>query len=209
MIRGRVEMSVAPAIASAVSYLRNPERSNPKPNTSEVVTALVAAEKAARQAKTTYSMSDLVGTWQLGFITGTQKARQQAKGALGDGRFLPRFLNIRITYTAEEEGSDRGIVRNSVTLGPLTFTLAGPIRFYPKTSVLAFDFIHMTVTMTGVELYSGDVRGGRDRAAAFYDLPLKEIAFFTYFAIGDRYIAARGKGGGLALWTKVSPTATF
>lgn len=202
-------MSAASAIAAAVSYLqgRNQHREPPppKPNASTVVTALVAAEKSARQAAKAYSLSDLVGTWQLGFITGTQKARQQAKGALGAGRFLPRWLNIRIAYAAEEQGSDRGTVRNSVTLGPLALTLSGPIRFYPKTNRLTFDFIHMTVTMTGVELYEGDVRGGQERAAKFYDLPLKDAAFFTYFAIGHRYIAARGKGGGLALWIKASP----
>ncbi|MEM9537842.1 MAG: hypothetical protein AAGA40_19480 [Cyanobacteria bacterium P01_E01_bin.45] len=195
-------------IAAAANYLRNqgtPQALlNPKPGTSAVVTALIAAEKSAKRSSTDHSLSDLNGTWKLGFITGTKKARQQAKGALGAGRFLPQFLNIRIAYEVAEPGSDRGTVCNSVTLGPLTLTLSGPIRFYPKPSVLAFDFTHAIVTMTGVEIYSGDMRGGRERAATFYDLPLKETAFFTYFAIDERYIAARGKGGGLALWTKVS-----
>ncbi len=202
-------MSLATAIATAVNYLQHQKPASSKPKPADVVTALVDAEKSGKQAKHHYSLSDLVGTWQLGFITGTQRARQQAKGALGAGRFLPRFLNIRITYAAEADGSDRGTVCNSVTLGPLTFALSGPIRFYSKTNVLAFDFIRMTVTMTGVELYSEDVRGGQERAAAFYNLPLKETAFFTYFAIGDRYIAARGKGGGLALWTKVIPNTSI
>ena len=201
-------MSTTTAIAAAVNYLRRQDRSITKPEATSIVTALVAAEKAAKQAKNSHSLADLVGTWKLGFITGTQKARQKAKGALGAGRFLPRFLDIRITYASEKAGSDRGTVCNSVTLGPLTLALSGPIRFYPKTNLLAFDFSHMTVTMTGVELYSEDVRGGQERAAEFYSLPLKETAFFTYFDIGDRYIAARGKGGGLALWTKVSPNTS-
>ncbi|MGK7910241.1 MAG: hypothetical protein AB4050_01990 [Synechococcus sp.] len=206
-------MSASTAIAAAASYLqnrvRNQKLSPAKPDTTAVITALTAAEKSARQAKSTNSLSDLAGTWQLGFITGTQKARQQAKGALGAGRFLPRWLHIFIAYTATAKDSDRGTVHNSVTVGPLTLTLSGPTRFYPKTSVLAFDFIHITVTMAGVELYSGDVRGGQEKAAAFYDLPLKKTAFFTYFAICDRYIAARGKGGGLALWTKANPISNL
>ena len=196
-------MSANDAIAAATRYLQ--DRTTSKPEPASVVTALVAAEKSARQNQQKYSLAHLVGTWQLGFITGTQKARQQTGAALGAGRFIPKFLHVRITYSQADAGSNRGSVRNSVRIGPLEFALSGPIEFHPKTNILAFDFTHMTVSMTEVELYAGAVRGGDERAASFYDLPLKEKAFFTYFAIGDRYIAARGKGGGLALWTKASP----
>ena len=195
-------MSENEAIVTATRYLQ--DRTPPKPEAAAVVAALVAAEKTAKSAKRLYSLADLAGTWQLGFITGTRKARQQAGVALGAGRFLPRFLDIRIAYSQAEDGSDRGSVRNSVRIGPLELALTGPIEFHPKTNILAFDFTHLTVSMTDVELYAGTVRGGNERAVSFYDLPLKDRAFFTYFAIGDRFIAARGKGGGLALWTKTS-----
>ena len=191
------------AIASAVAYLRS--KTNKKPEAAAVVSALVAAEKSAKQAQSDYSLSDLTGTWQLGFITGTKKARKTAGAAFGIGRFLPKFLAVTIAYSQAEDDSDRGSVRNSVRVGPLEFALSGPISFHPKSNILAFDFIHMTVSMADVELYSGEVRGGSEQTASFYDVPLKEKAFFTYFAIADDYIAARGKGGGLALWTKTSP----
>ena len=196
-------MSENDAIAAATRYLQ--DRTTLKPEAAAVVTALLAAEKNAKTAKQQYSLSDLVGTWQLGFITGTRKARQQAGLALGAGRFLPRLLDIRISYLQAGNGSDRGSVRNSVRIGPLELALSGPIEFFPNTSILAFDFTQLTVSMTDVELYAGAGHGGDKRAASFYDLPLKDRAFFTYFAIGDRSIAARGKGGGLALWTKTSP----
>ena len=36
----------------------------------------------------------------------------------------------------------------------------------------------------------------------FYEQKLKEKAFFKYFLIKENVIAARGKGGGLALWCR-------
>ena len=196
-------MSANDAISTATRYLQ--DRTTAKPEAAAVVAALLMTEKTAKTTKQQYSLADLVGTWQLGFITGTRKARQQAAVALGAGRFLPRFLDIRIAYSQTEDGSDRGSVRNSVRIGPLEFALSGPIEFHPQTNILAFDFTYLTISMTDVELYAGAVRGGTEGDVSFYELPLKDRAFFTYFAIGDRFIAARGKGGGLALWTKTSP----
>jgi len=52
-------------------------------------------------------------------------------------------------------------------------------------------------------LYDRYIRGGQEREASFYDKPLKDKAFFTYFLVENRAIAARGRGGGLALWKRV------
>ncbi|NJM96107.1 MAG: hypothetical protein HC800_01805 [Phormidesmis sp. RL_2_1] len=46
------------------------------------------------------------------------------------------------------------------------------------------------------------MRGGSDREQAFAAQTLKDQAFFTFFCVENHYIAARGKGGGLALWVK-------
>ena len=101
-----------------------------------------------------------------------------------------------------EEG-DRGTVYNSVRLGPLTLTVSGPIAYFPKQRILAFDFTHLSISMTDVEVYAGDMRGGQAGSQAFHDLPLKERPFFTYFYVTETAIAARGKGGGLALWVGI------
>jgi hypothetical protein len=52
-------------------------------------------------------------------------------------------------------------------------------------------------------LYDGYIRNGRDSEAKFYEESVKEQAFFTYFLVEERCMAARGRGGGLALWTRV------
>lgn len=257
----------ATTVTDAVSYLtqgapNGPNRSHARPNPSDVVAALARAEKQSKKEKQCYAYEQLIGSWQLGFVSGTRKGAPSRQGAkpikqLGKGRFLPRWVDITITYgpqqqllspklldtpkldteegTAEvsggasegeraepqtvsaENGSGLGngsrlgntvglgAVVNRVGLGGVSLQLSGPTRYWPKTNTLGFDFVYLQGGIGPVTLYDAPVRGGVEKAKAFADVPLKDQAFFTFLAVEPHYIAARGKGGGLALWTRVIP----
>ena len=191
-----------PALDQAIEFLTTPSATPPAP--SSVVEALLMAEKMAKQTKVRHAYPQLLGTWRLGFITGTKRSRQRAGVILGAGRFLPKWVKIQLSYSQLDSGQERGTVQNSVELGPLVLILSGSTQFWQKTNILAFDFTRMKVSLSGLKLYEGYIRGGRDREARFYEQSVKEQAFFTYFLVENRCIAARGRGGGLALWTRVS-----
>lgn len=191
-----------PALDQAIEFLTTPSATPPAPEA--VVEALLMAEKTAKQTKVRHAYPQLLGTWRLGFITGTKRSRQRAGVILGAGRFLPKWVKIQLSYSQLESGQERGTVQNSVELGPLVLIVTGSTQFWQKTNILAFDFTRMKVSLSGLKLYEGYIRGGRDREARFYEQSLKEQAFFTYFLVENRCIAARGRGGGLALWTRVS-----
>jgi hypothetical protein len=190
----------AQAIEQAVRYLQTGGKA---PAASDVVAALLAAEKQSKRLRQTsaqhYSYDQLLGSWRLGFVSGTQKVRPRpgAKAVKkpGKGRFLPRFVTIGITYGADT-------VENAVTLGPLSLRLNGPTRFWPNTHSLGFDFTVLQAQLGSLRLYKGDMRGGAKQDELFKAQSLKDQAFFTFFIVKPDYIAARGKGGGLALWTK-------
>jgi hypothetical protein len=188
------------SLTDALAFL---QRQQPQaPPAQDLVADLLKIEKHAKQQKQRYAYSQLLGNWRLRFITGTVKARKQAGVALGPGRFLPQFLKIQIRYAATDLDADRGTVQNSVSLGALKLQLTGPTQFWPKTNSLAFDFTHLQISIGKLTLYQGGVRGGEKRTAAFYEETLKDQAFFTYFAVQNTHLAARGRGGGLALWTR-------
>jgi len=191
-----------PALDQAIEFLTTPSATPPAPEA--VVEALLMAEKTAKQTKVRHAYPQLLGTWRLGFITGTKRSRQRAGVILGAGRFLPKWVKIQLSYSQLDSGQERGTVQNSVELGPLVLIVTGSTQFWQKTNILAFDFTRMKVSLSGLKLYEGYIRGGRDREARFYEQSLKEQAFFTYFLVENRCIAARGRGGGLALWTRVS-----
>jgi len=191
-----------PTLDQAIEFLTTPSATPPAP--SSVVEALLMAEKTAKQTKVRHAYPQLLGTWRLGFITGTKRSRQRAGVILGAGRFLPKWVKIHLSYSQLDSGQERGTVQNSVELGPLVLIVTGSTQFWQKTNILTFDFTRMKVSLSGLKLYEGYIRGGRDREARFYEQSVKEQAFFTYFLVENRCIAARGRGGGLALWTRVS-----
>ena len=188
------------AIEQAANYLQN--KSAKPPESKAVVEALIAAEKAAKKTKIDYSFSQLTGNWSLGFITGTKKTRKRAGVVLGAGRFLSKLVKIQLSYSKSEDSPEKGNVDNSVQFGLLKIVLTGPVQFWSKKNIIAFDFTRMQLSLSGLNLYKGYIRNGKDREESFDKQTLKEQAFFTYFLVEDNYIAARGKGGGLALWTK-------
>jgi hypothetical protein len=191
-----------------ISILEQAANSNPKPSSNAVVAALLAAEKSAKKTKTRYSFEELIGNWQLCFITGTKKTRKKAGIVLGAGRYIPQWIaKISIAYSAESvaegtENSEVGRVENSVKVGTMELTLSGPTKFLPN-NILAFDFTRITVKLLGKTVYQGYIRGGESREAEFLSLSVGKQAFFAYFLVEDGIIAARGRGGGLALWGRV------
>lgn len=189
------------ALEQAIEFLTTSTTTSPTPEA--VVEALLIAEKTAKQSKVRHSYPQLLGTWQLGFITGTKRTRKRAGVILGAGRFLPAWVKIQLSYSQLEPDQERGSVQNSVELGPLQLILTGPTQFREKTNILAFDFTQIKVSLSGLKLYEGYIRGGQNREANFWEQSVKDQAFFTYFLVDNFCLAARGRGGGLALWTKV------
>ena len=170
-----------------------------KPSPESVVEALLTAEKNSKKNKQKYTIDRLFGSWRLCFITGTKKTRAKAGKVLGPGKYVPNWVTITINYKKEEFAE--GKVDNLVKFGPLKLCVSGPIKLIPNTNILAFDFTRMTVSIFGFNLYSGYIRGGKNSEEKFDRLGLKDLeVFFVYFLVTDDYIAARGKGGGLAIW---------
>ena len=172
------------------------------PSSSQVVNALLKLEKNPKNEQDSYCLSNLAGSWNLRFITGTKKTRQKAGIILGTGKYIPKLIKIQITYKTESSTANIGQVINFVKLAFCELSLTGPIRFLPQKRILAFDFTYLKISVWGLTLYQGYIQNGVEREKLFAEKELKYQAFFKYFLIKDNFIAARGKGGGLALWTR-------
>ncbi|HEY9874077.1 MAG TPA: hypothetical protein V6D12_11605 [Candidatus Obscuribacterales bacterium] len=183
---------------AAKAFTTNP------PAPEKVVSELLEAEKKAKHSKERYFFHQLIGTWRLCFITGTKKTRARAGIVLGAGRYVPKFIKIKIFYanTTPEQDIDAGTVENCVEFGGLRIALTGITKFLPKKNILAFDFTRMNIQLFGATLYKGYIRGGERKEQEFYQESVSKQAFFSYFLVQDEMIAARGRGGGLALWRR-------
>lgn len=173
------------------------------PNSAEVVANLLELEKEFKQEKKAGSLSNLIGCWNLRFITGTKKSQDRAGIVLGAGRYIPQWIKIQISYETEQSSSlNTGRVKNTVKLAFFQLSLSGPLKFIPQKRLLAFDFTSLNLTILGIQIYNGYIRNGSEKEAKFPATEIKHQAFFSYFLIEDNLIAARGRGGGLAFWSR-------
>lgn len=192
------------AIVGAIAHLRG---EGPAPESNALVQDLLALEKSTKRQRQRFDYAQLVGTWRLGFITGTVKTRRRAGTVLGAGRFIPRFVTVQLHYAPENNDqapstNPYGTVDNTVSLANLTLALTGPTQYWPKTNSLAFDFTHLRLNAGKFLLYQQPIRGGQAQTEKFFAAGLKTQAFFSYFLVTPDCLAARGRGGGLALWTR-------
>ncbi len=175
------------------------------PDPDSLVQALLEIEKYTKKSKISASFSELIGVWNLRFITGTKKSRKRAGIALGAGKYIPQLLKIQITYERDpQQKANLGRVKNTVKVGFIGFSLTGPVKFIDSKNILAFDFTAILIKIFGKDIYSGYIRNGAVREMEFHHQKISQQAFFSYFLIRDNVIAARGRGGGLALWIEDS-----
>ena len=189
-----------------------------RPSAAEFADELFQKEKQARKEKHEPTYERLIGTWNLRFVTGTQKWRRKVGIFFGAGRFIPAWLvKFHIQYSADSPISsatgredsipllpDIGTVRNSIKLGLITVTFTGPTKFWQKTNRLAFDFAYVSIAIAGKTIYRQEVRGGEQRMREFSQQTLKDQEFFSFFFVEKDALAARGGGGGVAFWTRVA-----
>lgn len=196
--------SHAPDSTALVTRVATSPDGKERPPVPEVVEALLEMERTTRHHHTTFPFEALLGQWQLRFTTGTRKARQGGI-VLGKGFYMPGFAPAFISFTSDDpqlKAAEQGRIGNQIQVGPLWLKFAGPCRYIAKKNLLAFDFTEIQVKLFGQTVYQGDIRGGKAKNQQFETQRIAKLPFFAFFDVTDRYIAARGRGGGLAVWIR-------
>ncbi|MBW4569991.1 MAG: hypothetical protein KME31_18770 [Tolypothrix carrinoi HA7290-LM1] len=172
-----------------------------RPPAEAIVNALLQAEKAAKQQRLLYPFESILGKWRLCFTTGTKKVKHRRGIKLGNGFSVPKFAAAHICFSATPD-AEKGEISNSVQFASLKLKLTGPAKYVGKKNLLAFEFTQMQISLFSRTIYNGQIRGGKTKAEDFYNRPVSVLPFFAFFLVTPDLIAARGRGGGLALWIR-------
>lgn len=186
---------------TAAATARPAKAAPSRPDSKTVTAALLDAEKTAKQQHLTYPPESLYGTWQLCF-TAPQKPRLQAGQPTRQGFYIPSLATAQIGFYPDPAQPTQLTIRNQLKTGPLQITFTGPARYLGQKTLLAFDFDQLEVTLFGATAYQGGVRPSRPKGTAFAETSIAKLPFFAFFLATPEYIAARGRGGGVALWGK-------
>ncbi|KAM3095258.1 hypothetical protein ACKFKF_25400 [Phormidesmis sp. 146-12] len=181
------------------NVLANAASRTGRPNPDRVVEALLEAEKAAKKQRLTYPLTSLLGQWRLCFTTGTRKLRKRGGIALGKGFYLPQFVPAGIGFSPVAERDDYATINNQIQVGGLQLKFTGLAKYLGKKNLLAFDFSQIQISVGKYAIYAGQLRGGK---TDFEERSVAQLPFFAFFLVTETFIAARGRGGGLALWTR-------
>lgn len=139
------------------------------------------------------------------FCNRDEKSSKTRGIILGKGWYVPQFTKIYISFSSgSTEDVNRGEVGNQVQLGSLLLRLTGPAKYLGKKNLLAFDFTQMYINVFGRKIYQQNIRSGKVNYEDFYSQSIAKQAFFAFFIVTQDFIAARGRGGGLALWIRES-----
>lgn len=197
------------AAASIQTSIRNPDRAS-RPSAPAVVKALLQAEKTAKRQHLNYPLEALFGSWRLCF-TAPRNAHFKENKAIGKGLYMPQIIPAQISFDPPSESaqdSGKAEIGNQVRLGALCLRFDGPAWYVGKKNLLVFDFTQIRLSLFDRTLYRGGFRSGISQAQASQDgqefepRSIAKLPFFAFFLVTEEFIAARGRGGGLALWVK-------
>jgi len=111
---------------------------------------------------------------------------------------LHRFPSLSTKFESEFGSSRNG---NQIQFGSLLFKLTGPAQYLGKKKSIGVWLYYMQLSVFDRAVYSGEFRGGKE-GNEFLRSTHCQTPFFAFFLVTEDFIAARGRGGGLALWVK-------
>ena len=148
---------------------------------------LLKREGQVRSGGSGIQALELQGEWspqRLWNKGAQQESHGQAK--------LLQWLNARLSINCGAAAEPTTLrVRNSVSLGPLRLRFDGPGWLQGKRPLLCFRFESLTLELGSTTVLQ----------RALPSPEAKRTPFFALIAVEEgRWLLARGRGGGLALW---------
>lgn len=174
-----------------------------RPDGPTLTAALLELERQTRKTHQSLSLDALQGHWRLCF-TASKKAHFQEGKPTGSGFYIPAIAQAYLSFKSDPKAPQPLTIENQLRLLTLRIKFTGPAKYLVRKNLLAFDFSHLQVTLAGLPLYRGQVGSGQQSPTNFAAESIAQLPFFTFFAAPGEYIAARGRGGGLAVWAKDS-----
>jgi len=164
-------------------------QTSPAPSGAE----LLALERQSRAHGSGVGLSELVGCWRLEQLWSKAEAKP-----LGGPAALLRQLQASLTIATASESpplqSGQPVsVHNSVQLGPLQLQFRGHGSLQGKRPLLQFWFEELEVRLGQRAIWRQPINRRPQP---------KRLPFFALIGCQANWLAARGRGGGVALWRR-------
>jgi hypothetical protein len=162
---------------------------------------LLELERRSRQLGSGISADQLVGEWRLDQLWSKRETSpQEGAAALLRGLQACLAIELRDAHGGASGDTPNGLqLRNSVQLGPVQLRFLGPGELRGRRPLLVFRFSLWQLVWGERVLASGQLAEPAPRRQPFFALIACSAAANES---GTAWLAARGRGGGLALWRR-------
>ena len=148
-------------------------------------------EKIANKNGSGIIYNDLLGIWRLKYIwrKGSNKIDNVSSSFL---QIL--FASLDLSGVISEDETQNYVIKNSITFGFLSMIFCGKAYLTGKRPVLRFYFEKLLIKFGNQNI----------KEISINKVDEKKMPFFLLIKVDDdsKWLSARGKGGGLALWVK-------
>ena len=181
---GIVRIQDQPVLGGGISTHTMPVESSGLPDAS----TLQALELHSRQHGSGLGRDELIGHWLVERVwsKGRLQPSEVAGGAL---RALTASLGIEPAENGEL------VLSNSIAIGLLKLCFIGSGHLKQRRPLLIFQFHHLQLSLGGISLFTLALPKPAQGQDPFFALIASDQA-----GPAGRWLAARGRGGGLALW---------
>lgn len=155
-------------------------------------------ERLSRTQGSGVQRTDVLGNWQLRQIW--PRTSEQPSRASG---ILLRSLRAHLHIADAEDGPDLSLC-NSISIAGFRLAFTGPGRLCQKRPLLMFHFLRLQISLAETVLFTRALAEPSRQQEPFFALIGRGS-----MESGSAWLAARGRGGGLALWVQEDgPTAS-
>jgi len=151
---------------------------------------LLLLEQKARASGSGLNFNDLLGSWYLERVWS-----KGSKSPLTFAAFLLKNLSACLRLSID---TNQFQIINSVSIGPLQLSFVGKAFLNGPRPLLFFTFQYVSVSLGSLVIFKRNLP----------QPPSRRMPFFALIARNSNgWLAARGRGGGLALWILKADTA--
>ena len=133
---------------------------------------------------------ELLGIWKFKYVWG--KELDEIKNVPSS---ILQVLSARLELKSKnKEDQINYEIKNSINFGLLNITFLGSAELKGLRPLLPFYFKELTISISNFQIFKKELKKPED----------KKMPFFSLVGIStrDKWLCARGRGGGLAIWVK-------
>ena len=133
---------------------------------------------------------ELLGIWKFKYLWG--KESDEIKNISSS---ILQVLSARLELKSKnKENQINYEIKNSIDFGLLNITFTGSAELRGLRPLLAFYFEELKISIINFPIFNKELKKPEDKKTPFFSL--------VGISTKDKWLCARGRGGGLAIWVK-------